>query len=936
MTVQIGWLRKLLDEADGAPAEVPVDGFGFGDGLRVLFPDGVLRFGHDGAATREAVGTARVPFCETAAALTLQIAPDDSSAALEMRLPGPGAPAHLLARCLGFELPVLPCQVLERVDIRLDGAAGASLEASGLGTVVRMHANDQRVFTVEADGWHVVCTHTPVPLTQLAELGSIEVVRGVLPDPLATELPPGSWLLLPAAPTRPRRMLVPLAAPRGEVVLDPSRVDGLGRTLPVAQPRAHRSGFVHPPVRAVATADGFALLAGTGSGSERGNGRWALTIGEDGAVADVTYDYDPLMISGALGLLNAQSPYKTIIGGVLMFSFKGAKSSLYGTGAGAYVVPESGAAKPSFFGYAGIGGNPGIGIPAIRLTGVAVGFGWNSRIRVPAVTELDDFPFVKALSDPASIGGETEDPVEILRTLTLTANPWITAKDDELWVAAGLGFTLAELIEGRLFALVQTGEELTIALMGTGAADLPKGAGRKYARIGVGLSAVIKPKQGELAFDAGLTSDSYLLDPNCRLRGGISLRTWFGPSPYAGDFVFSVGGFHPNYRAPKQYPAQPRVGFDWDLTGSVTISGNAYLAVTAGAAMAGGGLAIRFHSGVVRAWCTAQVDALIQWKPFYFDVGLKVSIGVSASVKIIFVRITITVEIGVHLEVWGPPTGGTARIKLWFISFTINFGNGRAGASNELDWPGFSALLPPAENNVRVLPGAGLLVEKHPATRTLANDYWEVSASGFTFTTDTTVPLTKIFLGTATAPAESGSTVNLRPTRWRGVTSNQRVKLTLDGAARDLGEWSRAKRTATVAAELWGSRGSGSLPSDGNHVVPDQLLGAAMTSPAPRHGTSTGFIDQEAIAFDPVDPDGAQPLDPNAGPVGALPTRPGGVIATIAATVAATEQTAARQRLAGQLTALGFDLGALDNNLSGYARACQTAFTAEPMLVSAN
>ncbi|WP_406238751.1 discoidin domain-containing protein [Nocardia sp. NBC_01009] len=47
MTVQIGWLHKLLDEADGAPAEVPVDAFGFGDGLRVLFPDGMLRFGHN-------------------------------------------------------------------------------------------------------------------------------------------------------------------------------------------------------------------------------------------------------------------------------------------------------------------------------------------------------------------------------------------------------------------------------------------------------------------------------------------------------------------------------------------------------------------------------------------------------------------------------------------------------------------------------------------------------------------------------------------------------------------------------------------------------------------------------------------------------------------------------------------------------------------------
>ncbi|MGW4119143.1 DUF6603 domain-containing protein [Nocardia sp. NPDC004711] len=935
MTVRIHWLRKFLDESCGEPAEIPVGAFGFGDGLRVLFPDGIVRFtsGIDAFS-----GTARVSFADSPASARLGIGRDGEGVALEVRLPAPGASAQLLARCVGFEVPELPCGFAESLTLRLDDEVGATLLAAGAGTTIALCENGERIFTASAAGWQVLCIDTALPVTRLAHWGisgGEDLSRTLLPDRFADELPPGSWLLLPEPGLSPRRFLVPLVSPRPDTPLDPSRVDGLGRPMPVPTARARRTGSVFRPARAVATADGFALLAGTRASLERGNGRFGLTLGEDGAIANVEFDYSPMRIGGALGLMPASSPYKTVIGGVLMFSFKGAKSGIYGTGMGAYVVPESGAANPSLFAYVGIGGDPGIGIPCLRLTGVSAGFGWNSRVRVPEIENVSTFPFLKALDDPGAIGAGKGDPVEVLRALTAGSDAWVTPRDDELWVAAGLGFTLVELISGRALAVLQTGDEFTLSLLGSAAAEFPKAGSKKYARVAADLRAVLKPNQGELAFDMLLRPDSFVIDPNCRLRGGVAFRAWFGSSPHAGDFVYTVGGFHPNYRAPQHYPIVPRLGFDWDLTGSVTISGSAYLAITPAAAMVGGALAVRFHSGVVRAWCTADMNALIQWKPFYIDVGMRVSIGVSASVKIIFVRITITVEVGVGLAIWGPPTGGQAKVKLWFISFTINFGNGRAGASNELDWAGFSAMLPPANNNVRILPQAGLLAEQHPGTRD-GDDYWEVSASGFTFDSDTTVPITRVHLGKSDGTfelAETGSTVNLRPTKWRGVTCNQRVTLTLGGDRRDLGAWTRSRRMAAISAELWGSGNSGSLPSGDDQLVKNQLLGVELTSPAPQYGTSTGFIDERAISFDTVTPDGRQPLDPDGGPIGATPRRPGDVITTIATTVAATPQTDARRRLAGQLSALGFDLGQIDSDLSGYARACQTAFTAEPMLV---
>ncbi|MGF6885075.1 hypothetical protein ABIA39_003350 [Nocardia sp. GAS34] len=941
MSVRIDILRKILDESAGRPAEIPVEMLGFGDGLRVLFPDGTLQVTPtDTSSTISATGSGCFRSTQVPASVQLTIAADSTVATVDVELPAPGAGAELLGRCVGFDLPVLPCPAFERVRLLLDEVVGATLTATCARGTVTLLANTARVFMAEADGWRVVCTDTALSPDLLGEkeFGLDGVGRGQLPDPFATGLPAGMWLLPPEHPLLPHRTLIALDPPRPDTPLDPSRVDGLGRPMPApASRQAGRSPDMQLRARAVATPDGFAVLAGSRAAIERGNGRWGLDISEDGAVVSVEYDFTPVRITGALGVLPVEAPYQAIIGGVLMFSFGGGGGKgLYGTGMGAYVVPQS-SAKSSLFGYVGIGGNPGIGIPALRLTGVSAGLGWNSRMRLPEISELGDFPFLKALDDPRAIGAENEDPVQVLKALTAGSDAWVTPRDDELWVAAGLGFTIAELITGRAMAIVQTGQDLTVALLGTGKAELPKEGSRKYARIGVDLRAVLAPGKGELAFDAQLTNDSFLLDPNCRLRGGVAFRAWFGNSPHAGDFVYTVGGYHPNYRAPERYPQVPRLGFDWDLTGSVTISGSAYLAITPAAAMAGGALDVRFHSGIVRAWCIAKVDALIQWKPFYVDVGLQVRIGVSASVKIIFVRITITVEVGVALGIWGPPTGGQAKVKLWFISFTINFGSGRGSADKVLDWPGFAAMLPPAENNVRVLPGSGLLVEKHPGMQR-ADDYWEVSANGFSFSSDTTVPITNLYLGAATTAAESGAAVNIRPMARQSLTSNQRVSLTRDGAPVNLDAWTRSRRTATVASELWGTGSSNSLPSGEQHLVKNQLLGVELSSPAAKYGNSTGYMDEKALAFDPVAPDGAQPLDPAAGPVGATPQRPSNVnvIRTIATTVAEAPQRTARERLAGQLQTLGVHLGALDNDLSAYARFAETAFTAEPMLVSAS
>lgn len=948
-------LRALLAQDDGGSVRrVELAGKTLGlspDPFEAWFPDAVLRLDrtggdgdgdggeHDegGDASLWCEGTAASAWSEEPARLRVDFEHEDgvlSGVRITAEYPAPGVAAHALAHRLGVACPALPDAVAATVVTTRHNGLIPVLSAHGPEGRVAVLGGPFPLLVAQSQGWQVLAAAGDLTAEHMARAGELLAAADAGPFPaVAGALPAGAWLVLPGprlVPVRPDRVPTPRDT-------DPTRRDGLGRRLPArttATPVAGSRVGLRPPARAIAGRDGFTVLAP--GATRRGTLGWSdigAPTGDTGI--DVNYTNPPVQIAGALTAIKSTDPkYKAILGGVLLVD----TGALHGTAMGAYVIPASASVDPSFFAFGSLGAEKGIGPPPFQIRGIALGFGWNSRIRIPRVEDVGTFPFVVALDNPAAIGAEDADPVSVLNSLVGGTSPWVTPMQDELWVAAGLAFSAFELIQGNAMVIVQTGPDFTIALLGIGGTSFPRDADRKYAKAELAIEAVIKPHKGELSLGAAVTPNSYVLDPNCRLRGGVALTVWYGNSPNAGDFVFTMGGYHPSYQRPTHYKAPARLGFDWDLSGAVTISGSAYFAITPSAVMAGGGIDVRFQSGMLRAWLTAKVDALVQWKPFYFDVGISVRVGVQARIKIWFVKITITVEVGVSLRVWGPPTGGEATVHLWFISFTIGFGSGRHGTGNELDWDRFKDMLPPADNTVRAIPGAGLISDRHVATRGQRRvGAWQVSSAGFEFTTDSAVPVTQLFLGTATTPAETGDPLAIRPMGTSGRTSVQRVSLTYDTAPVDLPKWGRTRITANVPTALWGTGEQSTLPAPGEQLIPEQLVGARFASPAAENGTSTGYISEQAIAFDPVTPDGPMPLDPTTGPTGPIPQRPtaGGVIAKIASTVDAGDQRTARTALAAAMTAAGLDLGPLDTNLPAFATAASTAFTAEPMLVPA-
>jgi hypothetical protein len=108
-----------------------------------------------------------------------------------------------------------------------------------------------------------------------------------------------------------------------------------------------------------------------------------------------------------------------------------------------------------------------------------------------------------------------------------------------LWFAAGLRVSAFKALDVDAVAVIELDPDISLALFAKVVfAFPPKGRSFVYAELGIACRLIFK--QGLFTAEASLSPNSYVLDPSCHLSGGLALCYWFEPSPFAGDFVFSV------------------------------------------------------------------------------------------------------------------------------------------------------------------------------------------------------------------------------------------------------------------------------------------------------------------------------------------------------------------------------------------------------------
>nr|BFE59358.1 hypothetical protein GCM10020063_038840 [Dactylosporangium thailandense] len=425
----------------------------------------------------------------------------------------------------------------------------------------------------------------------------------------------------------------------------------------------------------------------------------------------VDYRSGPVEVGGALLRTTVREPgkepYDEYDGAAVIRT-----SAFAVTAVGGYVYLNG---QPSMFVYAVLDKTLG-GPPFFTVTGLAAGFGYNRSLVLPPITGVADFPLVATAVSGAPTG--TGEPRDLLRTALTGLRQWVPPTAGQMFLAAGVRFSSFQMIDSFALLAVSFGETFELDVLGISTLVAPRPepapapAVAPLAELQLAVRASFQPDAGVLSVAAQLTQASFLFSHDCHLTGGFAFTTWFA-GEHDGDFVLSVGGYHPQYAVPAHYPKVPRIGFNWQYDQALGIKGDAYYALTPAALMAGGHLEVVWQSGNLRAAFTAGVDFLIAWKPYHYDARAYVDFNVSYTFDF-FGTHHISVDVGADLHIWGPDFAGTAHISLWIISFDVAFGAQNQTGPAPIDWPAFRRFLPAADP-CTLTAAAGLIREQDAA-----------------------------------------------------------------------------------------------------------------------------------------------------------------------------------------------------------------------------
>jgi hypothetical protein len=383
------------------------------------------------------------------------------------------------------------------------------------------------------------------------------------------------------------------------------------------------------------------------------------------------------------------------------------------------------------------------GCPAFFITGGALGLGYNRGLLLPNIDGVASYPFIEAATKPDNYKGK---PLAKVVDMMGDHVPVILG---QYWLAAGIKFTSFSLINSFAVTTVSFGKNLEIALLGISTLKTPKdGMTLAYAQLA--LEARFFPTEGFLGIDAKLTSESYIISPSCKLSGGFAFYIWFKENNntaqnHKGDFVLTLGGYHPNFNKPDHYPTVPRLGINWDVGNGLSIKGGMYFALTPVCIMAGTQTQAVWQSGGIRAWFDMHTDILVFWRPFHYDLTAGIDIGCTLHVSFWFCSFDITVSIGADLHIWGPEFAGQATVHLWIASFTINFGNSSTQAMSPISWSEFKTSFLGDDNKVcSISVSSGLI-------KTLQGkddqDFWIVDPENASFITNSAIPIKQLDIG---------------------------------------------------------------------------------------------------------------------------------------------------------------------------------------------
>ncbi len=569
--------------------------------------------------------------------------------------------------------------------------------------------------------------------------------------------------------------------------------------------------------------------------------------------------------------------------------------------------------QPSLFVYAVLDYPLG-GSAFFFVTGLAAGFGYNRFLKMPALNQVAQFPLITQVTGSNTpLPNDNQGRRARLQQELSGLHEWLPPKPGKHFLAVGIRFSSFELVDSFVLLDASFGESLEIDMLGlsTLIAPTPEKAANStqpvtpLAEVQMALKASFIPDEGFLGVQAQLTNNSYVLSRACHLTGGFAFFAWYAGA-HRGDFVLSLGGYHPKFIVPSHYPQVPRLGFNWQVSDKLFLKGDAYFALTAHAFMAGGHLQAVWQSGHIKAWFMAGADFLISWKPYFYDAEIYVDLGAA----ILLGSLHITIDVGADLHLWGPDFSGKAKIHLHIVSFTVSFGKA-APKPRPISWATFRESFLPAKdaagNDAHVCGVAiaeGLL-------RTIktenGDERWIVNPQTLRLITNSLVPATRAKIaGDATFDARdyaaTVSTFGVGPMALKASDLNTAchtitVQCGVSAANDDFAYQPVFKK---MPAALWGEELQPDL--NGNKFIENALTGFELTPAKPPLAAATHAIERNKLQYDTTPVESAFYFESAA----RFTVAPGDGKALIDQTILTKQTCAARNSV---LAALGFNPG---------------------------
>lgn len=567
-----------------------------------------------------------------------------------------------------------------------------------------------------------------------------------------------------------------------------------------------------------------------------------------------------------------------------------------------------------------------VGPPAFQLTGIGGGFGYNRTLVMPTAAEaVTKNPLIQLLHE-APDGDAFADATQMLDYLR-TFQRSLQQRSEAYCIAFGITFKIVEWVHCAALVLVEVRNPgFDLALLGM--ADFPIGVSTyKLGHVQLALLARWNSTDNSLQGLGALTTKSWLLHPNCKLRGGFAICMWLSGA-YAGDFVVSLGGYSPLVPARAHYPALDRLGFTWNVTSHLRLSGDLYFALDRYGIQFGGRAGLKYTTPILDVDARFSFDVLSRWMPPFFQTRVRVSIHAE-------LRAIATLRLGlvVDANVYGPPFGAEflieIDIKVWRRTFTI-----RAGAS--LEAAKKSAQPKPQDVLAFAKGGRANAMQINVTGKPLGPQRSSTELDTFSETADkisanqrfradalvlalsTSIPVKTIYREKLLAENQHplcGDRIDVRPLGWQDVISD--LIWDIRGAT-NTADWVLIPELSRPLEALWfiPTNGKESPEDSGRKVITGLRL---MPPPGELGDAGLGTLDMERL----------QEADAEATHV--LRSNPGAASAprqTSNAAAVMNDLTTRRQRMLDKLVGAGFDLDGCS------AATTFRPFEAEPMLMS--